>query len=155
MNKITINGIELELTDKQVAGLVEQHQAKQGDFPQHGELYHFVDSSGGISCIHFSGDIFDKWRKSIGNCFRTREEAEHYRDYLVALNTLKKSSDFVPDWDCNQTKYAVISVGGKLQIDWWVNYNCSLPCYYRTKDDAKSALSKYRREFEIVYGIAK
>lgn len=157
MNKITINGIELELTDEQVAQLVEQYKAKQGDFPQHGELYHFVDSSGGLACIHFSGDYFDKWHKESGNCFRTNEETEHYRDYLVALNTLKKSSDFEPDWgDSDQRKYFIEHCKNEeFTIYDWININDATPVYYRTSEEAESALEKYRREFEIVYGIAK
>jgi hypothetical protein len=95
MNKITINGIELELTDEQAAGLVEQYKAKQGDFPQHGELYHFVDSGGGISCIHFSGDIFDKWRKSIGNCFRTRFEVDDIKYPGEGITLLERVANII------------------------------------------------------------
>jgi len=157
MNKITINGVEIEITDEQANELVEQYKVKQGDWPQNGELYHFVDSSGGLACVHFSGDNFDKWHKSSGNCFRTEKEAEHYRDYLVALNTLKKSSDFVPDWE-DLTVYK-----------WYIKFNnvtkrftaCVISClsdfniYYRTEIEALAALEKYRSEFEIVYGAAE
>lgn len=160
MNKITINGIELELTDEQAAELVEQYKAKQGDWPRDDYVYWFVDDVGDVFDTIFA-DVCnnDTWRKSIGNCFRTLKEAEHYRDYLVALNTLKKSSDFVPDWgNNNQLKYFVyynVRLSERLDTSSTRCNHYGVPIYYRTCKEAEAALSKYSREFEIVYGIAK
>jgi hypothetical protein len=158
MNKITINGIELELTDEQAAGLVEQYQKTQDDWPQAGDEYWCVDMVGDIRTTQYH-EIYasDIWRKSIGNCFRTKEEAEHYRNYLVALNTLKKSSDFVPDWgDSDQRKYSIEHRNDEgFTIYDWIKTNDATPVYYRTSEEAAAALAKYHREFEIVYGVAK
>lgn len=156
MNKITINGIELELTDEQAAELVEQYK-KREDLPQPLENYWCISSTGDI--IEDSNDrtCTDLWRIESGNCFRTKEEAEYYRDYLVALNTLRKSSDFVPDWgDSDQRKYFIKHCNDEgFTIHNWIKTNDATPVYYRTSEEAESALEKYRREFEIVYGIAK
>jgi hypothetical protein len=159
MNKITINGIELELTDEQAAGLVERYQKKSEDWPQTGDEYWCVDMVGDVQTTQYHEIYYsDIWRKLIGNCFRTKEEAEHYRDYLVALNTLRKSSDFVPDWeDSRQMKWLNFYSHSRncFKTDFWSECQHAVPCYYRTKEEAEAALAKYHREFEIVYGIAK
>lgn len=158
MNKITINGIELEITDEQAAELVAQYKAKQSDFPTQGQSYYALGPDGEIGqSVYYKGRGCQEWDKSIGNCFRTREEAEHYRDCLVALNTLKKSSDFAPDWgDSDQRKYFIEHCNNEeFTIYNWIKINDAVPVYYRTYEDAEAALEKYLREFEIVYGIAK
>lgn len=96
-------------------------------------------------------------RKSIGNDFKTEEEAKKYRDYLIALQTIKDDAKgFEPDWeDWGQDKY----------YGYYSHSNGFLGCsnsfthqgqgiiYFKSKEDLKESLKKHRKEWMIVLGV--
>lgn len=54
-------------------------------WPQDGDKYYFIDSDSAILEWNYTHDCSDKMRRSFGNFFRTREEAE------AALERVKKA----------------------------------------------------------------
>jgi hypothetical protein len=83
MNKITINGVELELTQEQVESLKKTLEEKdEGRWkPIKNDNYISVDECGLISTIDYFDETndFDKWNIDSGNCFRTEYEAEMHK----------------------------------------------------------------------------
>ena len=54
-------------------------------WPKNGDNYFFINSDSTISAIHYTHGCTDEMRRSFGNLFRTREEAE------AALERVKKA----------------------------------------------------------------
>ena len=62
--------------------------------------YYYIGSMGHIENTEYQGwESSAKLRKSIGNYFETREEAEKYLEYLKAKEVIKKDTKgFKPNW---------------------------------------------------------
>lgn len=59
--------------------------------PQDNEKYFFVNSWGAVFTIDtWDHSTLNYGRLSIGNCFKTQEAAERYRDYLKAIATVRQ-----------------------------------------------------------------
>ena len=50
--------------------------------PNKDELYWTIISDGCVDCICWYNDGDDKWRRLTGNCFKTKEEAEEYKNQI-------------------------------------------------------------------------
>ena len=124
--------------------------------PDDEEDYYYVSDNGEIA-----GNInvflsFDQFRINSGNAFRTKEEAEYHRDWLIARKRIMDSSDFVPDWeDEYQTKYIVTYSDRGLMTDFhtWTNYGS--PAYYKTKDQAQQAIKDLENEYLVYFGVKR
>lgn len=96
-------------------------------------------------------------RKSIGNDFKTEEEAEKYKNYLIALQTIKDDAKgFVPDWgDASQGKYKGFYNHPYQEFDLIsVSTFQSLgTIYFKNKEDIQESFKKHRKEWLIVLGV--
>lgn len=70
------------------------------------DWYYFLTPAYGEKCINycfFSGGAFDKTNYIIGNCFRTKEEAEFAQERLKVIAEMKRyiaeHDDVELDWD--------------------------------------------------------
>lgn len=90
--KIKINDKEIELTPEQVKILGEEvKKEKKGLWkPGMGEEYYWVDVSGDSGLSYWADDICDRNRYSIGNVFKTEEEARAYVQRLKAIQRVKE-----------------------------------------------------------------
>ena len=66
---------------------VNEYNETNGDgyetpWPQNGDNYFFINSDSTIYAIHYTHDCTDEMRRSFGNFFRTREEAEAARELV-------------------------------------------------------------------------
>lgn len=90
--KLTLNGKEYEVE-------INEEQVKEIEKPKYKkwraekcETYCSINSDG-TTCIHTDfGDVIDNFLYSIGNYFRTEEEAEEYKKKLLYLQQYK---DFI------------------------------------------------------------
>lgn len=98
-----------ELQDK----LAEVEKIKVDDSkrwqPNEYETYWLVDNCGGVGEVTWQNGDYDKWHYLVGNCFKTREEAEEYKKQIkyTALykNYIEEHSEPI-DWNNNdQEKY--------------------------------------------------
>lgn len=117
-----------------------------------GEGYWFVNSDGRISFTNEYNSSADLYGWSTGNYFKSKTEAEEYREYLYALNTLltdAKGGEYADggdNWtvvyDCYRDIYDisdnvdVISVGNNI--------------WFQNVDDIENSLKKHRDEWNIV-----
>lgn len=81
-NNMDVNKLEQELEElkdilKQKEKQLEKAKEREPFKPKHGQSYYFMDSETSIMSTWYSDDSArDRYRKEIGNCFRTREIAE-------------------------------------------------------------------------------
>ena len=83
---------ELKALKERIAEL-EYHAKEQQEFPQEGHWYWYITSDAGIGMNSWEGEFeFEKEQLSIGNIFRTREEAKFALEKLKVEAELRKFS---------------------------------------------------------------
>lgn len=95
-------------------------------------------------------DVYGVISKTL-NCFRTREHAEHFRDFMVAhlkrFHAIKAVQDWDPCWDDLKEKYFISPL---VCPDYWsnrINSLCSA-AYLESRQKIEEAIAVYRREYE-------
>lgn len=58
--------------------------------PKSDEMYYCLSGNGIIMFETWCNDELDESRYSMGNCFKTKESAERYKDYLEAIATVRQ-----------------------------------------------------------------
>ena len=98
--------------------------------PEKDGHYYYYNDMGHIYESCYDGDSTDKNRLEFGNCFKTKEEAEHMVEKLKVINELKKfaleNNEAEIDWNnLSQKKYVIIYDPE--------NQNVDVYCYWRTQ----------------------
>ena len=98
--------------------------------PEKDGHYYYYNDTGHIYESCYDGDSTDKNRLEFGNCFKTKEEAEHMVEKLKVINELKKfaleNNEAEIDWNnLSQKKYVIIYDPE--------NQNVDVYCYWRTQ----------------------
>lgn len=141
------------------AGEFEEIPEKYKRWRANAEGPYFYLSNDGDICstidLRFSNDNF---RYYVGNYFKTREEVEKYREYQIALQTLKDDAKgFVPDWNDNkQLKWyveAFATSGECFNIDFTL-FNQGF-IYFASAEDAKNSIKLHGKEWKTVLGVEK
>lgn len=79
-------------------------------WPKVGDKYYTIaiDGNKTIYCFPWDNDAVDSGRMSIGNCFRTKEEAEFALERLKVLAEMKKFAEpFYTNWYGNAGHYYI------------------------------------------------
>lgn len=124
--------------------------------PEKFQEYYYVNSDGFAVVADWSDWSLDNGRFEIGNCFKTKEEAERVIEYLKALAVVRgdATSEFV-----------------KYNNDWFIGYDpeyksieafCGpytarngifgLP-YFATEEDAQRSIVLHRNEWLTIFGV--
>lgn len=95
MEEIKINMENLSQEEReQPLKLVEKGEKPvEREWPQEGDSYYCLTSDDYIVKERWYGDEVDCFRYDIGNCFRTEEEAEWYREHLKVCAELRRMAD--------------------------------------------------------------
>lgn len=98
--------------------------------PEKDGHYYYYNDTGHVYESCYDGDSTDKNRLEFGNCFKTKEEAEHMVEKLKVINELKKfaleNNEAEIDWNnLSQKKYVIIYDPE--------NQNVDVYCYWRTQ----------------------
>lgn len=97
------------------------------------------------------------YRKSIGNDFKTIEEAKEYKKYLVALQIIKDDAKgFEPDWGSTSLRkvygfYDHVCSDIDYAIDY--DYKNQGSIYFNSAEGIKDSFKKHRKEWLIVLGV--
>ena len=94
MEEIKINMENLSQEEREYfLKLVKKGQKPvEREWPQEGDDY-FCSYSNGIGSYVWDNDMVDNYNWQTGNCFRTREEAEWYREHLKVCAELRRMAD--------------------------------------------------------------
>lgn len=115
---------ELAALKEQLNQLMEEESAKAGEWPKAGDAYWGITVDGDVTWQHYSDTDFSADCLSIGNCFRTKEDAEFAVERLKVLAEMRKFT-FEPDWkDSNQLKWGLLCgyEDGKIYFQYSVTY---------------------------------
>lgn len=158
MKTITIDGKDIQISDKSYAEFKKQFVDTGGRWkPEINEKYWFIFSGGSFDVKQWRATADDKFRWSTGNCSQTKEEAEAYKQRLIAEQKIRDSSDFVPDWShSDQTKYYVSydHYDQELTVFWTTGCQDSTVTYYRTVGEAEQAIKDLEAEYLLVLGVS-
>lgn len=134
---------------KEIDKLVEELETKKWK-PSLKEAYYYIGMVGSIYCTQYTDNDYDKSLISIGNYFKTEEEAEFELERLKVLEELKEFTyDFSEEeWKNNDLrKYCIIyrhNTDG-IDIDYWCNSNY-VTLQFKTEEDCEKAKEKIGEE---------
>lgn len=132
-----IEALETEFAEKIKALKAEAQQEKE--FPQFGDDYWFVDSDTEVMDIAWYGGEYDQGRLSIGNVFKTKEEAEFAVEKLKVEAELRKfSSPF--EEDENNYFIQIDSFYKSITIEVDDYYPTQGTIYFESEDKAQQAI---------------
>jgi hypothetical protein len=121
-----------------------EEPVKEQFFPQLGNMYYTIaiDNNEVIRCFQWDDDAVDFGRMSIGNCFRTKEEAEFAVERLKVLAEMRKFAEpFNTKWDCKTCHYFIyIDINTNELI---VNHNIftrNNKFYFSSRERAKECI---------------
>jgi len=124
--------------------------------PKPGDICHCVDNAGNIfSWTHDAED--EKAEVAMGNCFRIREEAEVYRQWLKAVAELRRSNfNFKADWeDTTEDRWHVYYdyENHSLSVTYNNHSRCQSLVYYGTRDDAVLSIEEHEESWLTYFGV--
>lgn len=125
--------------------------------PKTGDKYWYIADCGIVVCNAWRNGIIDNARYELGNCYRTEEEAEHAKKVQIARTKIKRSSNFVPDWDnkCQEKFFVYLNHFAKyLDVGNTVSYNTiGQIVFYQTRKDAERAIEEFRQDYFLHFGV--
>lgn len=125
--------------------------------PEKFQKYYYVGDDSFVRDDNWAnGSAIDNGRFEIGNCFKTREEAERAVEYLKALAVVRgdATSEFVK---CNENWFIGYDPEHK-SIDAFCNpYTArngifGLP-YFATAEDAQRSIELHKKEWLTIFGV--
>ena len=127
--------------------------------PEEEEKYFYVNAWGNVlNSADYIGGGVNKWDVKSGNCFRAKEEAEYYRDWLIARKRIMDNSDSESAWeDPKQEKWVIYydHANKCLEvIDRRYHQYGSLPPY-ESEEEAEQAMQDLEDEYLVYFGIKR
>ncbi len=159
MNVTTLKQ-QLEAAQNEITKLkqsIEKAEAENNVWPKDGDEYYLIGSYGKIGYEHFSSkNIVDDMYIDIGNCYKTKEEAEQALEKMKVMAELKRLADkswkeagAEIDWsDENNSKYFVRYNPSESYL--LIDHNYSIKnindFYFQSEHKAREAIDKIGEE---------
>lgn len=125
--------------------------------PRTTDKYWLVNTFGQVDFDFWDGGCIDNARYELGNCYRTEKEAEHAKKVQIARTKIKRSSNFVPDWDnkCQEKFFVYLNHFAKyLDVGNTVSYNTiGQIVFYQTRKEAERAIEELKQEYFLHFGV--
>lgn len=123
--------------------------------PKPGDICHCVDNAGNI--LRWTRDADEEATEvALGNCFRTKQEAEVYAKWLKAVAELRRSSDFKPDWNNrSESKFYVVynAKYKEFSVDFSNFWNHGTLVYYQTGQAAQNSIKNHEQAWLTYFGV--
>ena len=110
--------------------------------------HYFVDDWGDVDYNYDAGFPPSTFRYNIGNYFKTEEEAEAYKEYLLAKQVLlddARGGKWAKDGSNWHASYDVI----RWVLYWSYNYNPG-QIYFKDEESLEKSLEEHKDQWEIV-----
>ena len=122
--KINDKEIEIEITEKELKKLEEKKLPRKRWRAKKGKKYWRIYGDGEIADVREINDIYADYNYSIGNYFKTIEEAEFHKNELIYTQMLKdyiyEHDDVELDWNnMSQDKYYLLYNFCNEEIDYY------------------------------------
>ena len=133
-----IAALEAEIAN--IRAELEKPDAPGPWVPETGEQYFAINNNVNIGHFPWWNDRTDRNLLSIGNVFRTREDAEFALERLKVITELRRlAKGFVPDWgDKNQKKW-FLHYWTEVRPDFNMAANYGV-IYFQSREDAQAAI---------------
>ena len=97
--------LQMEINSlKQRISELEQQVEQEKDFPQYGKDYWYVDDDAEVTDSEWDGGDWDQVRMSVGNVFKTKEQAEFVVEKLKVEAELRK---FSRSFECGEINHYI------------------------------------------------
>ena len=137
--------MEINSLKQRITELEEQAKEKQ-EFPQDGHWYWYITSDAGIGMSSWEEFEYQKEQLSIGNIFRTREQAEFALEKLKAEAELRKYSKPFKEGE-NENWFILWGTYKKeVQIDWSRKLVRQGTIYFESRKKANEAVESVGEE---------
>ena len=145
--KITENEKKIMEIEKKIEEKLEKEKSGRWK-PQKGDIYWFISNIGCISKGQWDNHSVDRERYLVGNCFKTKEEAEFAAEKLKVIAELKEFAE-PKDAVWDGTKFHCF-----ITWDFWeggisVKSICTYKgndIYFSTREDAEKAIAEVGEE---------
>ncbi len=149
MKKMTVEEIQKAL-GYEIEIVAEKPKEKVWK-PKLGETYWYVDYDGTVCRSEWGGLRVEKSLYALGNCFKTKEEAEFYKEKLIVTAELQRFADEhneTIDWeDANEYKYSIYYDTYSKQIHKTGGLNCKqTTIYFSSLEIANKAIETIGEE---------
>ena len=164
----TMTTLEQQIKDTQeqlekLTKALEEEKNKPKEWPQNGDEYWLIRPTGSVDNLIYCPDFFDTGCKAMHNCFKTKAEAEHYRDWLKNPVThsrylLQKVADeYNGDWKHvprHNTGYFIYIDNGVPKVNWDCYSSCYGKIYFKDTVGCQKAIEVLGEEtIKLACGI--
>lgn len=130
---------------------IPEHKRWRADID---EYYWYLNSAGETYITAEREDDVDDTRFSIGNYFKTEEEAEKARDWLKAFTVLRDDTKgFKPDWNNGTEKKYFVTYDHSTE-ELWVGsgskYQNKL-IYFKSREDVEASIKAHEKEWLTIF----
>lgn len=152
MNNITVNMENLSADEReQLMKLIEKVNKVEDKVwkPKDGELYYYIRFDGCIDYAIWNNDEYDVVIYSIGNCFRTEEEAEFTVERLKVIAEMKRiaAKDDEVEWDGKNPHYYIFFNFYRNEIGiCWDCMSKASNIYFASKERTQEAIDTIRED---------
>lgn len=116
--------------------------------PNVGDKYYYISNTGSILYYMYDEDVTNKAIISIGNCFETKEEAQHMLQKIRIINQLQELSNI--KFNENQkSKWCIFYDFDKNELTCIYNRYCKhspFEAYFASKEDCQKAIETIGEE---------
>ena len=158
--KITFKEEHKDMTEREIKeialkavkeALEQARDAKTGWTPDDGEYYVTVDGGRVSDCINNIQDTTDM-AIAVGQCFKTRKEAEDYIEWLKAFKTLRDDAQGYKFDEAVDNYFVECDTDGDLRVE--SDDGCiNQLIYFKSAELAANSIEKHEKEWKIFYGV--
>ena len=158
--KITFKEEHKDMTEKEIKeialkavkeALEQARDAKTGWTPDDGEHYVTVDGGRVSDCINNIQDTTDM-AIAVGQCFKTRKEAEDCIEWLKAFKTLRDDAQGYKFDEAVDNYFVECDTDGDLRVE--SDDGCiNQLIYFKSAELAANSIEKHEKEWKIFYGV--
>lgn len=154
----TGNVIDLENTESAQwlidNGFAEEVKESGWWKPEEGDTYYFIDDDGDSRAVYWRNYDWEVNRFVMGNCFKTWNAAERYRDYLKAIATVRQDEGVLtPEQAATNGHIYYIYIHDEFELvvhGFNADYVSVNTVLFDTREYAQASLDKHPDEWKII-----
>lgn len=146
---------EFKVRQAELEAMIEEYKKQQETvFPKDGDIYYLIEETGDINSTEFkSTSRYNEKMLSVGNCFRTKEEAEFAVEQLKVIAEMKRCGGVWKNKHSGPTEYYLSQPDEDLPI--CIEDSCfndiTPDMWFPTEEQALKALNTIGEERLLKY----
>ena len=143
-----------QIKQKQVeleAMIKAYEEQEEAEFPTRGSVYYYIDQEGYIEEDTFCNAEYDSDILSIGNCFRTKEEAKFALEQLKVIAELKRCGGVWKTKQGAEKEFVLLCNYDNVVVSFSFTEGCHPDIWFSTEAQAQKALETIGQERLLKY----